>query len=181
MKIFQSINQVKSVSIFFIFILDLLLKNIFLVPTLFYWQYCSCSCRSDAQPLDTSMPIAWIPGRYGNCVAPTQICILSSLWSPWSPILMGAEVLLEFQFQRGGMIKEREESGGWGRQRRTQSDKHVRVVPAAFKLAANINNDWLTDCCRFSSWALLISQWDQHADRWMIRNYESNTLILMKY
>ena len=51
---------------------------------------CCSSLRSDAQTLHTSMPIAWIPGRYGNRVAPTQISILSSLWSPWSPVFSGS-------------------------------------------------------------------------------------------
>ncbi|KAM7380953.1 hypothetical protein PAMP_004217 [Pampus punctatissimus] len=55
------------------------------------------------------MPIAWIPGRYGNSVAPTQISILSSLWSPWSPAVMGAGVLSEATFLER-WIEERQES-----------------------------------------------------------------------
>lgn len=91
----------------------------FLVPTLVDWQHCSSSFRSDAQALDTSMPIAWIPGRYGNGVVPTQICILSSLWSPWSPILMGAEVLLEETFS----VSERWNDGRERGVRRTGADR----------------------------------------------------------
>lgn len=118
-----------------------ILKTIFPsgLPTLPDWLYCNSSFSSDAQPLHTSMPIAWIPGCYGNSMAPTQISVLSSLWSPWSPILMGAGVLSKatffFCFSRKRWIDERGRRSQEA-ERQTQSQIKMRESPKTLIAAA---------------------------------------------